>query len=81
MLRSRTLVGAHAREASRERSSAGFISNLGGSLHEGDETRLWLELPQEECNVATEGTAVLEGEASELIASMATMITRTRANH
>ena len=44
LLRLGTSVAAHVREASRARSDAEFVSKLGGSLQEVDESQLWLEL-------------------------------------
>src|SRR5258708_4228664 len=44
VLRSGTSVGANYREASRARSKAEFISKLGDSLKEIEETEYWLEL-------------------------------------
>lgn len=46
-------------------------------MQEADETCLWLELLREECSVP--GTAWMEGESSELLAILTTMITRTEA--
>ena len=51
LLRSGTSVAAHVREASRARSDAEFISKLGGSIQEADESALWLELLREECAI------------------------------
>ena len=70
-------VAAHVREASRGRSEAEFIAKLGGALQEADESLLWLELLREECGISASETHPLETEASELIAIMTTMITRT----
>lgn len=44
VLRSGTLVVANYREASRRRSKAEFISKIGDSLKEIEETAYWLEL-------------------------------------
>lgn len=44
VLRSGTSVGANYREAQRARSKAEFISKIGDSLKELDETSYWLEL-------------------------------------
>ncbi len=78
MLRAGTSVAAHAREASRARSSSEFVSKLGGALQEADEVQLWIELLREECGIAPSDTLPLEKEADELIAIMTTMINRTR---
>lgn len=79
MLRSGTSVAAHAREASRARFEAEFISKLGGALQEGDETQLWLELLREECGIACSLTTPIEQEANELIAIFTTIIRHTGA--
>ena len=44
LLRSGTSVGANYREACRARSNAEFVSKLGESLKELEETSYWLEL-------------------------------------
>jgi len=44
VLRSGTSVGANYREASRGRSKPEFISKIGDSLKEIEETEYWLEL-------------------------------------
>jgi four helix bundle protein len=78
MLRSGTSVAAQVREANRARSSAEFISKLGGACQEADETQLWLELLREDCGIDAQNTQPLEQGASELIAIMTTMINRSR---
>jgi len=77
MLRAGTSVAAHVREASRARSSAEFVSKLGGAAQEADETQLWIELLREECGVSPDLTLPIHAEANELIAIMTTMIRRT----
>ena len=47
LLRSGTSVGAHYHEGSRARSTAEFVSKLGGGQQELEETIYWLELLQE----------------------------------
>lgn len=44
LLRSGTSVGAHYHEAYRARSTAEFISKVGGALMELEETSYWIEL-------------------------------------
>jgi four helix bundle protein len=44
LLRSGTSIGANYREASRARSNAEFISSIGISLKEAEESLYWLEL-------------------------------------
>jgi four helix bundle protein len=75
MLRAGTSVAAHVREASRARSNAEFTAKLGGALQETDENGLWLELLREDCGIGN--TQPLEGESSELIAILTTIISKT----
>ena len=79
MLRASTSVAAHIREASRSRTDSEFISKLAGSLQELDESQLWLELLEEECRIAPLTTTTPQQEATELIAIMSAMISRTKA--
>ncbi len=79
LLRAGTSVAAHIREASRARSSAEFISKVGGAIQELDEAQLWLELLREECGIPPENTRALEIEASELIAIMTAMIKKSKS--
>ncbi len=78
LLRSGTSVAAHAREASRARSSAEFCSKIDGLLQEADESQLWLELLHEDCNISREVLAPLMNEAREIIAIFTTIVARTR---
>jgi four helix bundle protein len=68
-------------EASRARSDAEFISKLGSSLQEADETQMWLELLREECGIASADTLPMEKEADELMAIMTTMINKTKGKN
>lgn len=77
LLRSGTSVASQVREASRARSSAEFVSKLGGAAQEADESALWLELLREECGIDAALTKELELECSELLAIFTTMINRT----
>src|ERR1017187_2410389 len=70
LLRSGTSVAAQVREASRARSDEEFVSKLGGTLQETDETLLWLELLREECGIPPTNTLPIEKEADELMAIM-----------
>ncbi len=74
MLRSSTSVAAHIREASRARSTAEFISKLGGALQEIDESQLWLELLREDCGIDATITKTLENESDELIAIFTSIV-------
>jgi four helix bundle protein len=78
LLRSGTSVGAHYREATRARSTAEFVSKLGGGQQELEETSYWLELLVDANVVASERLAALIQEASELIAILTTCILNAR---
>ena len=78
LLRSGTSVAAHTREASRARSDAEFCSKIDGALQEADESQLWVELLQEDCGIDDSAMKQLHQEASELIAILATMASKTR---
>jgi four helix bundle protein len=67
-LRSGTSVGANYREASRGRSKAEFISKVGDSLKEIEETEYWLELLIESGCVSSRRMADLLDETRQLIA-------------
>lgn len=66
VLRSAASVGANYREASRARSKAEFISKVGDSLKEIEETEYWLELLQDSRWVTTEAMAEVLQETREL---------------
>src|SRR5216684_233739 len=68
VLRSGTSVGANYREASRGRSKAEFISKIGDSLKEIDETEYWLELLVDSGCVPGRKMANLLDETCQLIA-------------
>ena len=80
LLRSATSVAANVREASRARSVEEFISKLGISLQEADESQLWIELLREECGIASDQVNAMHTEADELIAMFVTTIHRTKTN-
>src|SRR5215831_20882723 len=73
VLRSGTSVGANYREASRGRSKAEFISKIGDSLKEIEETEYWLELLIESGCVSSRRMAGLLDEARQLIAILTTI--------
>ena len=68
VLRSGTSVGANYREASRARSKPEFVSKIGDSLKEIDETEYWLELLVDSDCVTAKKMASLHDEARQLIA-------------
>ncbi len=67
VLRSGTSIAANAREASRARSNAEFLSKLGIVEGELDETLLWLELLAESGTVTEDRMAGLPQETEELL--------------
>jgi four helix bundle protein len=68
VLRSGTSVGANYREASRARSKAEFISKVGDSLKEIEETEYRLELLGDSGCVPQKRLSGILAETSELIA-------------
>src|SRR2546421_79042 len=78
LLRSGTSVAAHAREASRARSSSEFCSKLDGLLQEADESQLWLELLRDDCAVDGERMDDLLRETDELMAIFVTIVSKLR---
>ena len=73
VLRSGTSVGANYREASRGRSKAEFVSKIGDSLKEIEETEYWLELLVDSGCVSTAKMAGLLDETRQLIAIFTTI--------
>lgn len=74
MLRAGTSVGANYREANRARSKPEFISKMGDSLKELEETAYWLELLTDERIVRKEKMASLLDETNQLNAIFTTII-------
>ena len=73
VLRSGTSVGANYREASRARSKAEFISKIGDSLKEIEETGYWLELLVDSNCVSAPKMSGLLDEARQLNAILTTI--------
>ena len=73
LLRSGTSVAANYREASRARSEAEFISKIGQSAQEADESQLWLEFLRDDCGIAPTRVDPIWKEADKLIAIFVTM--------
>ena len=71
LVRSGTSVAANYRAACRGRSHAEFISKIGVTEEEADETALWLELILEDKLLPEKKIAPLFKEANELTAIMA----------
>ena len=78
LIRSGTSVAGHAREATRARSDAEFCSKLDGLLQEADESRLWLELMNEDCGIDGEDMRHLLQESDELMAIFTTIVSAVR---
>src|SRR5438477_11057145 len=68
VFRSGPSVGANYREAYRARSRAEFISKLGDSQKEFEETAYWLELLAEISTVKPTKHSLLRNEADEFMA-------------
>ena len=68
LLRSGTSVGANFRDAHRARSNAEFVSKVGDSLKELEETTYWLELLVESGAVTQQKLEPLLDETSQLTA-------------
>ena len=78
LLRSGTSVAANYREASRARSDNEFIAKIELCSQEADESQLWLELLQDDCNVPAAIVQPIWQEADELIAIFTTMSKNTK---
>ncbi len=80
VFRSGTSVGANYREAYRARSTSEFVSKMGDSLKELEETVYWLELLVESGEVTQRRMAALLQESNELTAIFATISKKTKGN-
>src|SRR5208337_2451534 len=78
VLRSGTSVGANYREASRSRSKAEFISEIGDCLKEIEETEYWLELLVDSGCISSAKMASLLDETRQLIAIFTTIDKRSK---
>ena len=78
LLRSGTSIAAHAREASRAGSDAGFCSKLDGLLQEADESLLWLELLKSDCHIEDQKLEKLLLKISEILAIFTTIVSKVR---
>jgi four helix bundle protein len=77
-LRSGTSVGANYREAVRARSNPEFISKIGDSLKELEETLYWLELCDESGILSRRQLALITAETNELLAIMTTIAKKVK---
>ena len=80
VLRSGTSVGANYREACRGRSKPEFISKLGDSLKEVEETEYWLELPVDSGCVSSRKMGKLLDESRQLNAIFTTIVKNARGS-
>jgi four helix bundle protein len=79
LLRSGTSVGANYREACRARSNAEFVSKIGDSLKELEETSYWLELLGDAGTIRARRLPLLMDETSQLIAILTSISKKVRA--
>ena len=80
VLRSGTSIGANYHEAHRARSKAEFISKMGDSLKEIEETNYWLELLAESGIVKPAKLTSLMDESNQLTAIFITIINNAKRN-
>jgi len=80
LLRSALSVGANYRAACRGRSKADFISKVGITIEEADESQHWLEMLGEAGLVSQEKLKPLIKEAGELVAILTASAKTARAN-
>lgn len=78
LLRSGTSVGANFREAHRARSNAEFVSKVGDSLRELEETAYWLELLVESRAISAPKLSALLDETSQLTAIFTSIAKKVR---
>lgn len=80
VFRSGTSVGANYREAYRARSRAEFISKLGDSQKELEETIYWLELLVDSGAVKPKKLSLLLLESDELMAIFSAIIKSSKSH-
>ena len=80
LLRSALSVGANYRAACRGRSKADFISKIGITIEEADESQHWLEMLGDAGLAPQEKLKPLIKEASELVAILTASAKTARAN-
>ena len=67
LVRCGTSVGANLSEAEFAQSDADFVSKISIALKEAAESRYWLRLLRETCDVSSEDAARLISQADEII--------------
>ena len=80
LLRSALSVGANYRAACRGRSKADFISKIGITIEEADESQHWLEMLTEAGLLPQEKVQPLAKEANELVAILTASAKTAREN-
>jgi four helix bundle protein len=80
LLRSALSVGANYRSACRGRSKADFISKVGITIEEADESEHWLDMLGEAGLVPKEKLTSLIKEADQLVAILTASVKTARAN-
>jgi four helix bundle protein len=80
LLRSALSVGANYRAACRARSKADFISKVGITIEEADESQHWLEMLAEAGIVPPDKLKPLAKEADELVAILTASVKTAREN-
>ncbi|HYG34162.1 MAG TPA: four helix bundle protein [Clostridia bacterium] len=78
ILRSGTSVAANYRAACRAKSRPDFVSKLGTTVEETDETLLWLELLEEASIVPTAKLDSLKHETDELLRILSTSLSTAK---
>ena len=79
VLRSGTSVAANYRAACRSKSRSDFISKLGTTVEEADETLLWLELLEEAQIIPSARLAPLKHETDELLRILSSSLSTAKA--
>jgi four helix bundle protein len=80
LLRSALSVGANYRAACRARSKADFISKVGITIEEADESQYWLEMLEDAGLVSHDKLTPLAKEADELVAILTASAKTARDN-
>jgi len=80
LLRSALSVGANYRAACRGRSKADFVSKIGITIEEADESQHWLDMLVDACLIPPEKLKPLIKEAGELVAILTASAKTARAN-
>ena len=78
VLRSGTSVAANYRAACRSKSRADFVSKLGTTVEEVDETLFWLELLEESGIVSARRVEAIKAETDELLRILSTSLSTAK---